>query len=207
VGSDPILNAVEQYYTEKLRRHGPTAQGVDWNSAESQAMRFAEVARLLGAEAGYSVNDYGCGYGALADYLTGHERDFRYWGYDISGEMIATARALHAGWSHCVFCSDEAALPVSDYTVASGVFNVKLAIAGSDWARHVYNVVDTLAAKSRRGCAFNMLSRFCDADRMRPDLFYADPVEMFEHCRTRFSRRVALLHDSPLYEFTILVRL
>jgi hypothetical protein len=95
---------------------------------------------------------------------------------------------------------------VSDYTVASGIFNVKLAVAHREWERHVYRVVDRLAAKSRRGCAFNMLSRLCDADRMRPDLFYADPMEMFEYCTTRFSRRVALLHDSPLYEFTILVR-
>jgi hypothetical protein len=41
---------------------------------------------------------------------------------------------------------------------------------------------------------------------MRDDLFYADPLALFEHCRTRFSRRVALLHDYPLYEFTLLVR-
>jgi hypothetical protein len=42
---------------------------------------------------------------------------------------------------------------------------------------------------------------------MRADLYYADPLFFFEHCRQRFSRRVALLHDYPLYEFTILVRL
>ena len=202
-----ILDAVEQYYTQKLRLHGPTAQGVDWNSAESQALRFAQVAGLFGEDAGFSVNDYGCGYGALADYLSGQERDFQYCGYDISREMVATARALHAGWRHCTFYSDDAALPVSDYTVASGVLNVKLAIAEADWERYVYVVIDRLAEISRRGFAFNMLSRFSDATRMRADLFYADPLQMFEHCRTRFSRRVALLHDSPLYEFTIVVRL
>jgi hypothetical protein len=41
---------------------------------------------------------------------------------------------------------------------------------------------------------------------MRPDLFYADPAEVFEYCRKRYSRSVALLHDYPLYEFCILVR-
>lgn len=205
--SDRILDAVERYYTQKLRLHGPTAQGVDWNSAGSQVLRFEQVAGVFGEDAGFSVNDYGCGYGALADHLSGQGRDFHYWGYDISGEMITTARALHAGWAHCAFCTDEADLPVSDYTVASGIFNVKLTIDEGDWERYVYDRVDRLGQLSRRGFAFNLLSRFSDANRMRADLFYADPVQMFEYCRTRFSRRVALLHDSPLYEFTILVRL
>jgi hypothetical protein len=63
-----------------------------------------------------------------------------------------------------------------------------------------------MAALSRRGFAFNMLTGYADADRMRPDLYYADPHAVFDRCR-RFSRRVALLHDYPLYEFTMLVRL
>jgi hypothetical protein len=30
---------------------------------------------------------------------------------------------------------------------------------------------------------------------------------MFRYCMNRFSRAVALIHDYPLYEFTVLVRL
>ena len=52
-----------------------------------------------------------------------------------------------------------------------------------------------------------MLTRHSDVDRREARLFYADPVDTFEYCRNRFSRHVALLHDYPLYEFTILVRL
>jgi len=37
-------------------------------------------------------------------------------------------------------------------------------------------------------------------------LYYADPIFLFEHCRRTFSRFVSLIHDYPLYEFTILVR-
>ena len=43
-------------------------------------------------------------------------------------------------------------------------------------------------------------------ERMRPDLYYADPCRLFDHCKRRYSRHVALLHDYGLYEFTILVR-
>jgi hypothetical protein len=41
---------------------------------------------------------------------------------------------------------------------------------------------------------------------MRADLYYADPAQVFDYCKRRFSPNVALLHDYGLYEFTILVR-
>ena len=52
-----------------------------------------------------------------------------------------------------------------------------------------------------------MLTSYSDPDRMRPDLYYGDPCRLFDHCKRRYSRHVALLHDYGLYEFTILVRL
>jgi hypothetical protein len=41
---------------------------------------------------------------------------------------------------------------------------------------------------------------------MRPDLYYGDPCALFDHCKRRYARNVAVLHDYGLYEFTILVR-
>ena len=41
---------------------------------------------------------------------------------------------------------------------------------------------------------------------MRADLYYGDPCFFFDHCKTRYSKQVGLLHDYGLYEFTILVR-
>ena len=63
-----------------------------------------------------------------------------------------------------------------------------------------------LDGKSSRGFAFNCLTSYSDADKMRDDLYYADPCKLFDRCKRRYSRRVALLHDYGLWEFTILVR-
>jgi hypothetical protein len=41
---------------------------------------------------------------------------------------------------------------------------------------------------------------------MRPDLYYADPCFFFDYCQRRYLRRVAVLHDYGLYEFTVVVR-
>jgi SAM-dependent methyltransferase len=207
-----ILERVERYYTSALERHGPTARGADWNSPESQALRFQQLLRLLpepsGASAGLpSFNDYGCGYGALLDHLRAAGLGGVYRGFDVSASMVEQARALHAGVAGAEFTDDEAALSPADFTVASGIFNVKQDVDEATWRAYVLDTLARMRALSRRGFAFNCLTAHADPDRKRPDLFYADPLDLFEHCRRSFSRRVALLHDYPLYEFTVLVRL
>ena len=87
-----LLHQVADYYDDKLQRHGVTAQGVDWNGDASQTLRFAELSRVIAGPEGFSVNDLGCGYGALHDHLAQRGVPFSYNGYDVSSEMIEAAR-------------------------------------------------------------------------------------------------------------------
>jgi SAM-dependent methyltransferase len=200
-----LLRQTRQYYDGRLAEHGPTARGVDWNSEESQHLRFRELARLVD-DAHATVLDYGCGYGALRAYLREQGHLGRYIGFDISERMIETARA-GASDPAARFESARQALEPADYTLASGIFNVKQHASDEDWHRYVIETIADMATVSTRGFAFNALSRYSDVERRRPDLYYADPLELFDHCKRHFSRFVSLLHDTPLYEFTILVRL
>ena len=201
-----ILASVGEYYTQKVRTHGPTPKGVDWNSPESQALRFEQILKVCDVDASFSINDYGCGYGALLDYMVEREYTFQYRGFDVSDQMITEAEKLHKGSSNCDFFRDESYLTVADYTVASGVFNAKLLATDDDWQRYLLRTLEKIAQLSSRGFAFNVLTKYSDRDRMRPDLYYADPVFLFDYCKKGFSRFVSLLHDYPLYEFTIIVR-
>ena len=95
---------------------------------------------------------------------------------------------------------------MADYGVASGIFNVRLGSTDDAWRSHVLRTLDVLNKTSRRGFSFNCLTLYSDQDRMRDYLYYADPCDLFDHCKRTYSRDVALLHDYGLYEFTILVR-
>jgi SAM-dependent methyltransferase len=203
---DRLLRSVERYYTGRVETHGATARGVDWNSAESQTLRFEQLAALWGRERSGAIDiiDYGCGYGALVDFLAQRSAGFTYQGFDISEAMIREARA-RAGPS-TRFTADATQLQNADYVVASGIFNVKLEADDSEWQGYMRRTVDALAALSKRGFAFNALSSYSDADRRRADLHYADPLLWFDYCKRTHSRFATLLHDYPLYEFTLLVR-
>lgn len=204
--SEIILAPIAAYYAGKLAAHGATAAGVDWRSEESQTLRFRQLARICEEPGRYSFVDYGCGYGALAPYLRQAGLLGEYVGYDVAPEMVHAAATLHAEHD-CRFTSRRDALEAADFTLASGIFNVKLDTPPEQWGDHVLRTLDDLAALSRQGFAFNALTSYSDAARQRPDLYYADPCRLFDWCKRRFSRFVTLLHDYPLWEFTMLVRL
>lgn len=203
---DYLVESVRRYYTEKFAEHGATARGVDWNGEDSQELRFAQLLRIADGSDSYTITDYGCGYGALARYLEPRRRPSRYVGFDVSEVMLEHSRRALKSLPWCEFRSNEAELQSADFTVASGIFNVKLEFSGPEWTEYVLRTLDRLSDLSTRGFAFNMLTSYSDPKRMREDLFYGDPAFFFDRCKRRYSRNVALLHDYGLFEFTMLVR-
>ena len=202
-----ILEQVRSYYGAKVREHGANAHGVDWNSAESHQHRFRQFLRLFdGAANPFSVLDYGCGYGALREFLQLAGVAAEYHGFDISTEMIETARLLNPDLDATRFSTDSKALVPADFVVASGILNVKLFVPREEWHNYVLATIDELHRYSKRGFGFNLLTSYSDADRMREELYYGDPGFFFDLCKRRYGRNVALLHDYDLYEFTMLVR-
>lgn len=200
------MGVVEAYYTARVKEHGETARGVDWSSEASQLLRFEKLLEVCRGTEAFSLLDYGCGYGALLDHLLARGAQVRYTGYDVSAEMVARADRRGVGDPAARFTCDASTLAPHDFVVASGVLNVKLDVAEPEWREYVLSVLDHLHALSRRGFAFNLLSLYSDPEKRRDTLFYADPRELFDHCQRRFSPRVALLHDYPLWEFTLIVR-
>jgi SAM-dependent methyltransferase len=201
-----ILMEVADYYAAKLAEYGETPQGVDWNSEESQVLRFEQLNKVIDASLGFSLNDLGCGYGALFDYLRSRYRDFTYNGCDVSDSMIRAAQNRYAHHPNARFFVAAKPPETADYGIASGIFNVRLGRNDAEWRDYLEDTLDGLDRTSRKGFAFNCLTSYSDADKMRNYLYYADPCALFDLCKRRYSRYVALLHEYGLYEFTILVR-
>jgi SAM-dependent methyltransferase len=205
-----IYEDVSSYYSAKILAHGPCPEGVDWNGVESQQLRFDQLIKVIrNTETPFSINDLGCGYGALLKYLLEKGMHFEYRGYDLSLDMIAEAKSI---WKRLK--DDEVGvqfihgsqLRSADYTVASGIFNVKQMVENDTWLSYIFHVLDEIHAHSKRGFSFNILSTYADPPYMKDYLYYGDPCLIFDHCKSHYSKSVALLHDYELYEFTILVR-
>jgi SAM-dependent methyltransferase len=201
----PALDQVRDYFERRLHEHGTSARGADWNSEASQRVRFEQLLKVTNGS-GFSILDYGCGTGALANYLDELGCEADYYGFDILDTAIQMALQVHAGKPRRHFFSEVEQLSTVDYTLASGIFNMRAGQTYEAWTEYVLTVLAQFNDLSRKGFASNFLTIYSDAEHMRPDLYYADPGFLFDHCKRHFSKDVALLHDYHLYDFTLIVR-
>lgn len=197
---------INSYYTDKIKIHGATPKGVDWNGEESQFVRFEQLSKIINKDI-FSINDIGCGYGKYFEFLQNRFSNFNYYGFDLSQEMINNAKSLYSNKGGGFMQVDNLEnIEKADYSVASGIFSVKMEHNESEWLSYILDTLEKMNDKSNNGFSFNMLTKYSDKEYMKDNLYYADPLFIFDYCKRNFSKQVALLHDYGLYEFTILVK-
>lgn len=205
--NEEILEEVASYYSGKLAEYGDTPKGVDWNGEEGQKLRFEQLCKIIDpAIRAFTLNDLGCGYGALFDYLSAWPSLATYHGIDISADMVRAARQRNVNELKARFVHAAEPTTTCDFGTASGVFNVRSNRTDEAWYEYLIDTLDKLDRTSKHGFSFNCLTVYSDQEKRRDYLYYADPCRLFDICKRRYSRNVALLHDYGLYEFTILVR-
>jgi SAM-dependent methyltransferase len=198
---------VREYYSGTIERHGPTPLGVDWPNAVSQYLRFVQLLKVCDFARPFSLNDFGCGYGALLEYLAMRhsEAEIVYRGIDISPSMIAGARERWAGHDRAKFVVGLRCSQMADYSLASGVFNVRLGHPLADWESYVESILRDMQAGSRIGFAVNFMLPHEDKPA-EEELYRSEPQRWVDFCRKQLGCSVKLLGDYGLREFTLLIR-
>lgn len=198
---------IQWLYTLAVKRHGCRAKGVGWRDRTGQLLRFAQLVRLMEGEphgAPVTVNDLGCGYGALFPFLLTQRAVTvaGYVGYDMTRAMVAQARSAIRDRRARFLLSDRATVE-ADYGFASGTFNV---LAGGDedfWRGDVIAQLRAFARMNRKGFAFNMLG--LDHPRRDQLMFYTAP-DAFRDAFEADGMETTLLDGYMPGDWTMLVR-
>ena len=210
---DKRLENIARYFDDKIQTFGPNPQGVDWKDERGQILRFNSFETLFRRSQGeFSVIDFGCGYGALVDWLDDRGFKYSYLGLDISADMVASAKSRLGDKEKVdfrVFSGERgglSALPEADFTVASGTFNVKLDADPKVWQDHVNQTIEALFGSSRKGIAINFLSDFAEdskRDSKRDSkLHYQKSADLCRGGEKPMSRLIRLDHLYSPWEFT-----
>ena len=201
---EKLMTEIESYYSKKIKEFGHTPQGVDWNSKKGQFERFRLLLKYLPLNNLTSILDYGCGYGALLEYIKVNKIDVKYCGYDFLLEMIAEAKKLHIKDSNS-FISE---LPPSqnwDFIILSGVFNVKNTANNLIWENYVLKTIKELIKISKIGISFNILTNNSEIDSRKEHLFYTDPMELISKINLYPPYTVFIDHSSNSWESTVTI--
>jgi SAM-dependent methyltransferase len=196
---------ISDYYTAKIRKFGATPPGVDWTCQPTQELRFVQLLKLCDFTASFSLNDLGCGYGALLSYLDSYHPDcsIDYLGIDLSTAMLRQARRLWRNRTNVSFAQGSVSPRLADYSVASGIFNVQQHQPRDIWERFVATTLGQLHAASRRGFAVN----FVKAGLVeRKGVYSVEPSQWSRYCASEFSAATEVIDGYGLREFTLIVR-
>ena len=204
----PPLAEIRDYYTGKVARYGPTPRGVDWSCMPTQDLRLVQLLRLCDFSAPFELNDLGCGYGALVGLLGRRHKGKRvdYLGMDLSELMIRYARARWRRRSGTAFAVACHCVRVADYSLASGIFNVKLSQPLATWEIVVANLLRDLHRSSRRGFAVNFMLPAAHPGADIPQLYRPLAQQWVRYCEQELGCTVTLLEQYGLREYTLLAR-
>ncbi|WP_296353524.1 class I SAM-dependent methyltransferase [Ramlibacter sp.] len=179
---------------------------MDWSSAATQELRFRKLLLVCRRQRRFSLNDLGCGYGALFGYLwQARPASVDYLGIDLAKPMIEAARRLWRAYPEARFRVSRHSPRIADYCVASGTFNVKLDAARPQWEALVRRSLAVLARTSRYGFAFNLLTPEPTHLPQAPQLYRTDPQPWVAFCEETLGGRCELIAGYGLNEFTLLV--
>ncbi len=205
-----LLEKVKNLYTKGLEEYGFNSKAVGWKSKEHQYLRFLKLLSVIeNKNDKFSIIDYGCGYAELLVYLIDNGYNVsKYIGYDISFFILEKAKIYldqnNINSNIFDFILSDKINSFVDFIVVSRTFNVKFDFDDNLYLKYILKKLDMINHFSKKGFSFNMLSTYVDYKENH--LFYGDPLFFFDYCKKNYSKYVSLLHDYPLWEFTIIVK-
>lgn len=183
--------AIIENYRERLRKHGPSPQAVQYSDAESQSARFAVLAAIDPNME--SVLDVGSGLCDFVRFLRARGSTARYLGVDIVPEFVALSQEAlieDPAAEAALLDVETFELPSGfEYAVLSGVFNN---VMDDNWAFMAVTLRRMWAAATR-GIAFNAMSTY--VDYRDSDLWYVDPARVLDFCKSELGGHPVLRHD------------
>jgi cyclopropane fatty-acyl-phospholipid synthase-like methyltransferase len=206
--SDKIYAGIVQFCESCLEVYGDNYKGVGWTKSQEQADTRYQVMLDVVQEPDSQVTllDFGCGASHLYEYIQRHGiNNIRYSGLDVSQRFLKLSKSKfpHTTYYNIDILEGHSELPEFDYIVANGVFTVKCNLTFGAMCDYFKEVLRRLFSKTKRGLAFNIMSKQVDWER--EDLFHL-PFDVLACFLTKeISRHFVIRHDYGLYEYTTYV--
>jgi SAM-dependent methyltransferase len=203
-----------EYYEGLLEKHGESYLALDWNSPESQRLRFKVLKEIFvygRKSTGISVLDVGCGFGDFYGFLKAegviHRNRISYTGYDIAPRILEVARRKYPDARfELKDVLEDRRVPKFDYVFCSGALTLRTSEKDEhfDFVKEMlFRMYDLCSC----GVAVNFLSEGAlpissPEDTNSGRYFFFKPEEIVNFVRFVCNRFI-LRHDYHAGDFTV----
>lgn len=211
-----MVNKQDQidYFERLLAQHGPNYKALDWNSQDSQRLRYKILKEIFvyGRKAsGLALLDIGCGLGDFYGFLKAEglltRHRINYTGYDISPKLLEAAKKKYPDAKfELKDILEDRRIYKCDYLFCSGIFNIRTT-EEADHLDFVKEMLFRLYDLASFGVAVNFLSEgalpISDPEELKSGrYYYFKPEEILNFCRYVCGRFI-IRHDYHPGDFTV----
>ncbi len=182
------------FYQNNYETYGVSAEGVAWDSTQTQKRRFSAIVSCLGDIKHETLVDAGCGFGDFYLYLKEKNNlPKTYTGLDLCEPMVNEAK-VRTGCKIVQRDILKQTLPLADWYVASGSMNLLTRIETRIFIQRCFE-------KSRKGFVFNLL---CGKEQ-EGEFSYWVPHDILELCKL-LGVKVQIKEGYMNGDFTVVLR-
>ncbi len=149
--------------------------------------------------------DFGCGTAILLDYINKNQAfsHLDYTGLDLGEEFISHCKSKFPDNQFILadILEPQSKIPHFDFIVMNGVLTEKRDSSFEDMWSYTQSLLQAVFEKTRKGMAFNVMSK--NVDWERDDLFHLSTDLLTGFLCKELSRNFIIRNDYGLYEYTV----
>lgn len=197
-------SSIYTWYQERLREHGDSHLGVGWPDQGKVEVMYQVMLGITQPAAPASLLDFGCGPARMLDWMnkSGQWSHLKYTGLDFNPDSIALARAKYPAVRFLQ--RDVLSEPLDeefDYVVMNGILTMKAQMTFEAMWQYAQRLLGCAFAITRRGLAFNVMSKAVDWEK---DILFHLPTDMLIDFVTKnLTRRFVIRQDYAPFEYTV----
>lgn len=190
---------IKDFYNKNYDKFQNSIKSIGWSSKKDQYLRFSKLLQNIDIN-NKSILDVGCGFGDLIFFIKKYnkKKKFIYTGVDISDKILSYSKTVHKKKNIKFICGDFYSLKLikHDIVLSSGSMSLNLHLK----SRNLENMIEKMMIASNYCVVMNFLSSYSDYQLKKNQHF--SPEKLFKISK-KFSKKVNIIHDYNLYEFTV----
>ena len=197
-----------EIYWKRFKRFGAIPEGSFWESENRQQLRFKvildEIDKIFSI-ASVGLADVGCGYGALANYISENRiiEKYHYTGYDISSNLISECKSKITDKRFSFKVGSEP-FSVTHCTIMSGTYNLAMTRDLELWEKYVLRCLIRCWQKTSKAMIFN-LQVAANGWISKNNIYYAEKNRILELCLKHFGPTKLICHPKLPKDVTFVV--
>ena len=192
---------IKSFYNNNYDEYTNSIKTIGWSNKNDQNLRFSKLIQNLELNK-KKILDVGCGFGDLFFFLEKKykKKNINYTGIDISNKIINHTKKIIKNKTNKpkLVCGNFYGLKMKKYDIilSSGSMSLNINLG--------YNDLEKMLRKMFNDCNYcitlNFLSSYSDYQLKKNQHF--SPEKIFKIAK-KISKKVNLIHDYDLYEFTV----